>query len=407
MYAGFWLNCANASSKSTSLFNEIAPFHYVFGSFLHFKTRMEQNRLALVALHFVAGIGDYTIRQLVSYCGSAEKVFKTPKGKLLKIPGIGPVIAETIAKGQPFEKAEKEIKRAEKESVEILFYTDKKYPSRLKQIPDAPSMLYVKGNVDLENPKTVGIVGTRQATAYGKEQVEKLVEGLTAHGALIVSGLAYGIDIQAHKQALKHKLPTVGVMGSGMDVIYPATHKETATKMLEHGGLITENKFGTKPDAHNFPERNRIIAGLSDALIVVEAAEKGGALITAEIANSYNKDVFAFPGSVGITYSAGCNNLIKTNKAHLITAVKDLEYIMNWEAAKTVTKKKVTPFSLEGYSDDERTILTLLLEKSPVMIDELSWKSNLPVSQLASVLLGLEFSGVVKSLPGKMYVLKH
>ncbi|MBX2945556.1 MAG: DNA-processing protein DprA [Cyclobacteriaceae bacterium] len=368
---------------------------------------MDQNRVALVALHFISGIGDYTIRQLISYCGSAEKVFKTPKGKLLKIPGIGPVIAETIIKGSPFEKAEKEIRRAEKESVEIIFYIDKKYPLRLKHIPDAPSMLYVKGNIDFENAKTVGIVGTRQATAYGKEQVEKLVAGLVPHGVLIVSGLAYGIDIQAHKQALKNNLPTVGVMGSGIDIIYPAAHKETAQRMLEHGGLITENPFGTKPDAHNFPERNRIIAGLSDALVVIEAAEKGGALITAEIANGYNKDVFAFPGSVGVTYSVGCNNLIKTNKAHLITSVKDLEYIMNWEATKVTRPKKVTSLALDGYSDEEKTILNLLLEKSPLMIDELSWKSNLPVSQLASVLLGLEFNGVVKSLPGKLYALNR
>ncbi|MBX2966398.1 MAG: DNA-processing protein DprA [Cyclobacteriaceae bacterium] len=368
---------------------------------------MEQERLALVALHFISGIGDTTVRQLISYCGSAEKVFKTPKGKLTKIPGIGPVIAETIIKGKPVEKAEKEISRAEREGVEILFYTDKKYPSRLKHIPDAPSMLYLKGNIDLENPKTVGIVGTRQATAYGKDQVEKIIQGLVAHGTLIVSGLAYGIDIQAHKQALKHNLPTVGIMGSGIDVIYPATHKETATKMQAHGGLITENPFGTKPDAFNFPQRNRIIAGLADALIVVEAAEKGGALITAEIANSYNKDVFAFPGSIGETYSAGCNNLIKTNKAHLLTGIKDIEYIMNWAADNDTVKKKVTPFSLDSFTDNEKTVLLLLLEKSPLILDELSWKSNLPVSQLASVLLGLEFNGIVKSLPGKMYALSR
>jgi DNA processing protein len=367
---------------------------------------IDQNRLALVALHFIPGIGDYTIRQLISYCGSAEKVFTTPKGKLHKIPGIGSAIADTLLKGKSFEQAEKELLRAEQESTEILFYTDKKYPSRLKQIPDAPSMLYCKGNIDLESSKTVGIVGTRQATPYGKDQVEKLVESLVPHMPLIVSGLAYGIDIHAHKQAIKHNLPTVGIMGSGMDIIYPAAHKETARKMQENGGLLTENPFGTKPDAHNFPQRNRIIAGLSDALIVVEAAEKGGALITAEIANSYNKDVFAYPGSVGITYSAGCNNLIKTNRAHLLTSIKDLEYIMNWTAHEVASRKKIHALSLDGYSQDEQTILTLLLDKSPAMIDELSWKSDLPISQLASVLLGLEFAGVVKSLPGKMYALR-
>ena len=368
---------------------------------------LEQDRLALIALHFIPGIGDYTIRQLVSYCGSSNKIFHTPKGKLLKIPGIGRVIAEVISKGKPFEAAEKELKRAERESVEIILYTDKKYPSRLKQISDAPTLLYCKGNMDFEISKTVGIVGTRQATAYGKQQVEILVESLVPHAPLIISGLAYGIDIHAHKHALKHNLPTIGVMGSGVDIIYPAVHKDTANKMQENGGIITENPFGTRPDAHNFPQRNRIIAGLSDALIVVEAAEKGGALITAEIANSYNKDVFAFPGSIGVTYSAGCNNLIKTNRAHLLTSVKDLEYIMNWEGGKSETKKKISPFSLDDYNAEEKTILALLLEKSPTMIDELSWKSNLPISNLASVLLGLEFSGVVKSLPGKMYSLSR
>ena len=368
---------------------------------------MDQNRLSLLALHFIPGVGDYLIKQVVSYCGSAEKVFKTPKGKLLKIPGVGEVSANAILNGKPFEEAEKELKKAEKESVELLFFTDKKYPSRLKNIPDAPSILYAKGNIDFENAKAVAIVGTRQATSYGKERVEEIVKELVPHNALIVSGLAYGIDIHAHKQALKQGLPTVGVMGSGMDIIYPATHKETAMKMLEHGGLVTENAFGTKPDAHNFPERNRIIAGLCDALIVVEAAEKGGALITAEIANSYNKDVFAFPGSIGETYSSGCNALIKTNKAHLLTSVKDLEYIMNWDA--TTAKKKSKPsLSLAEFEEPEQVVLKILIEKkAAVLIDELSWKSNLPISQLASVLLGLEFKGVVKSLPGKQYALSN
>lgn len=366
---------------------------------------MDQNRLALLALHFIPGIGDYLVRQVVSYCGSAEKVFKTPKGKLLKIPGVGAVTAEAILNGKPFQQAEKELVKAEQSKVELLFFTDKKYPSRLKNIPDAPSVLYVKGNIEFENPKAIAIVGTRQATRYGKEQVEQLVKDLIPHGAFIISGLAYGIDIHAHKQALKHRLPTVGVMGSGMDIIYPSSHKDTAIKMLDHGGLVTENPFGTKPDAHNFPQRNRIIAGLCDALVVVEAAIKGGALITAEIANSYNKDVFAFPGNIGETYSDGCNNLIKTNKAHLLTSVKDLEYIMNWEAA-TPPKKVKPSLSLSEFDESEQIVLKILIEKkAPVLIDEVSWKSNLPVSQLASVLLGLEFKGVVKSLPGKQYAL--
>lgn len=366
---------------------------------------MDQNRLSLLALHFIPGIGDYLIRQLVSYCGSAEKVFKTPKGKLLKIPGIGEVTAESIRTGKPFTKAEKEITKAEEDNVQLIFFTDKSYPSRLKQINDAPSLLYAKGNINFENPKTVGIVGTRQSTAYGKQCVEELVMKLVAHDPLIISGLAYGIDIHAHKQAVKNQLATIGVMGSGMDVIYPSAHKDTAKKMMEHGGLVTEHRFGTQPDAHNFPARNRIVAALSDAVIIVEAAEKGGALITAEIANTYNKDVFAFPGNIGQSHSKGCNNLIKSNKAHLITSAKDLEYIMNWDAnAKPIVKEV---FVLDNYEPSEQTILKTLLENNKqMMIDELSWKSNIPVSQLASILLGLEFKGTISSLPGKIYKIK-
>ncbi|NBW34887.1 MAG: DNA-protecting protein DprA [Cytophagia bacterium] len=365
----------------------------------------DQSRVCLLALHFIPGIGDYLLRQLVSYCGSAERVFKTPKGKLLKIPGVGEVTANAILAHQTFDMAEKEILRAEKLNVELIFYLDKNYPSRLKQLQDAPTLLYCKGAIDFENPKSIAIVGTRKATAYGRECVEQLIAELVPHQALIVSGLAYGIDIQAHKQAIKQGLQTLAIMGSGIDVIYPATHKDAAHQMQKNGGLVTENRIGAKPDAHNFPLRNRIIAGLCDALIVVEAAEKGGALITAEIANSYNKDVFAFPGNVGETHSEGCNTLIKNNKAHLITSVKDIEYIMNWEVATTPLKKKEV-FSLDGFEPDEQVILQLLLEKSPSTIDELSWKSNISVSQLASILLTLEFKGVLQSLPGKLYRLK-
>lgn len=365
---------------------------------------MDQNRLALLALHFIPGIGDYLIRQLVSYCGSAEKVFKTPRGKLLKIPGVGMVTAEAITQGKPFALAEKEILKAAKENVDLVFFTDKKYPSRLRQVNDAPTMLYAKGSMNLENPKTVAIVGTRQSTAYGRECVENLVQELVPHDALIISGLAYGIDIHAHKQALKHKLPTIGVMGSGMDVIYPPSHREVAAKMMEQGGLLTEHPFGTQPDAHNFPARNRIVAALSDAIVIVEAAEKGGALITADIGNSYNKDVFAYPGNIKQSHSAGCNNLIKSNRAHLMTSVRDLQYIMNWDIG--VKPLRQDPVVLEGFEPDEQLLIKTLLENNKqLMIDEISWKTNLPISRLASLLLTLEFKGIIAALPGKVYKL--
>jgi DNA processing protein len=368
---------------------------------------MDQNRLALLALHFIPGLGDYLIRQLISYCGSAERIFTMPKGKLLKVPGIGDVTAKAIRKGDPFRRAESEIRLAEKNEVQLLFFLDNDYPSRLKQINDAPTLLYVKGKVDFENPKTVGIVGTRKATDYGKRCVDDLVEGLVAHNACVISGLAYGIDIHAHRQALTHRLATIGVMGSGIDVIYPSAHRETVKRMYEHGGLVTEHSFGTNPDAHNFPARNRIVAGLCDAVVIVEAASKGGALITADIANSYNKDVFAYPGNIGQTSSEGCNHLIKTNKAFLITSVKDLEYLMNWNAATPPPVKKST-LDLAAFAEEEKpVILTLAENKNQLMIDELSWKTGLSIGELATILLNLELKGVISSLPGKVYKLKR
>jgi DNA processing protein len=365
---------------------------------------MDQARLSLLALHFIPGLGDYLIRQLISYCGSAARVFQTPKGKLLNIPGVGEITAEAILKGKPFHQAELEIKKAEQQQVKLLFYIDADFPKRLKQINDAPTLLYTKGKIDFENPKTIGIVGTRKATSYGKACVENLVESLIPHNACIISGLAYGIDIHAHKQAVKANLPTIGVMGSGIDVIYPSSHKDTVAKMLDTGGIVTEHPFGTKPDAHNFPARNRIVAGLCDAVIIVEAAVKGGALITAEIANSYNKDVFAFPGNIGQSSSEGCNNLIKTNKAFLITSVKDLEYLMNWDLTSPPAKKMVRDLSL--FDSTEKTVIEKLLENgNELLIDEMSWKTGLSVSQLASVLLHLELKGVVTPLPGKKFKL--
>ena len=364
---------------------------------------MDQTRLSLLALHFISGLGDYLIRQLVSYCGSADKVFHTPKGKLLKIPGIGDVTADTIIKGKPFANAEKEMRKAEQENVQLIFHIDKNYPARLKAIDDSPTLLYVKGNINFENPKSVGIVGTRRSTDYGKQCIDELMNGLAAHGALVISGLAYGVDIQAHKQALHHNLPTVGVLGSGLDVIYPSVHYEVARKMQINGGILSEHPFGTKPDAHNFPQRNRIIAALVDALVVIEAGETGGALITANIADSYNKDVFAFPGNIGQSYSQGCNNLIKSNKANLITSVKDLEYMMNWDFDTKPSTKK-TNFNLDDYAGTEKSVLsTLIQHDGMLLIDELSWKTNISVSELASILLNLEFQGAVQSLPGKKY----
>lgn len=361
-----------------------------------------------VALGLLPGIGNMITRQLVSYCGSAKAVFYTPKGRLLKIPGVGQTIAAVFGEAQAsLRKAEETLRLAEKQQVQLLFFTHPGYPARLKQVADAPCLLYYKGNANLNQAKSVGIVGTRQATDYGRQTTEKIVQDLKKHEPLIVSGLAYGIDIAAHRAALQVSLPTVGVMASGPDIIYPGLHRKTAEKMLDNGGLLTEYGFGTKPDAPRFPARNRIIAALSDCTLIVEAARKGGALITAEIAHSYNKDVMAVPGNLDAPFSAGCNHLIQSLKAAMYTSAEDLEQLMNWDQnpLQTARHPAISRFAPEDFSAEAYSIIKLLAGSKEELIDNISWKTQVPVSRLASLLLELEFRGVVKALPGKKYVL--
>ncbi len=367
---------------------------------------MDEEKIYQVALSMVPGIGDINAKSLLSYCGNAEEVFKCARSRLSAIPGIGQVTARAIKEYGDFDKAGREVERCRKSGVEILFYTDKKYPKKLKQAPDGPIILYFKGKTDLNQSKVVAIVGTRRSTAYGREFVDQLVSGLSEHQALIVSGLAYGIDIQAHRAALKNGLPTVGVMASGLDIIYPAIHKPTANEMLENGGLISENRLGVLPEAHLFPARNRIIAGMADAVIVIEAARRGGALITAEIANSYNRDVFAVPGNLDRNYSVGCNNLIKSHKAHLLTGIRDLEYIMNWDKGNESETKSIRDIDWDALNDEEAGIIRVLLEQQKALLmDELSWRTQIPINKLAVNLLNLELQGIVKSLQGNKYKL--
>lgn len=366
---------------------------------------MSDEQIYRVALGLTAGVGDKLVKILISYCGSASNVFKTSRGKLLKIPGVGPKTADALLSKNTMAEAEQECQNIIKQGVNLLFFTDKAYPQRLKTIDDAPSLLYYKGNADLNADKIVAIVGTRSATAYGKNVTEQIIEELTRFTSLlVVSGLAYGIDITAHKAALKYNMPTVGVMASGIDIVYPAGHKPIAEDMLENGGLLTEHVIGTKPDAPYFPARNRIIAGMADVLIVVEAAVKGGALITAEIANSYNKDVFAVPGNIGSTYSEGCNQLIRAHKANIFTNVNDLEYIMNWEKGPA-SPKKASVLDISSLSAEEKQIVDLLRQTKDMIMDDISWKTQIPVGHLASMLLNLELQGFVKALPGKKFTL--
>ena len=356
-----------------------------------------------VALSFVKNLGPVAAKSLIAYLGSAEEVFKASPVKMATIPGIGEKRATQWNFADALKKAEKELTFIEKNEIEVIHYTDARYPKRLKNCGDSPILLYAKGKMELNPPKIVSIVGTRNATDYGKGLCKMLIEELQQYNVLIVSGLALGIDVAAHRECLKVDMPTIGVLGHGLDRLYPNQNRATAEKMLENGGLLTEYPSGTAPDRENFPQRNRIVAGIADATVVIEASVKGGALITAEIANSYNRDVFAFPGRVGDEFSEGCNFLIRNNKAHLLTCVADLAFSLGWE--KDDNAKPVEQFTLAlDLTKDEQLIFDILREhKAPLAIDELTIKANLPMSMLAMNLLNMEMQGYIRSLPGKTY----
>ncbi len=360
-----------------------------------------------IGLTLIDGIGDVLAKNLLAYCGSAKQIFTSTKIQLEKIPGIGSYTANSIAQSKHvLLRAEKEIEYATKNNIQLLFYTDTHYPQRLKNCYDSPILLYYKGNANLNAEKIVSVVGTRTPSDYGKLTTQKLIQDLSDSGCLIVSGLAYGIDVTAHKASLDNHLQTVGVLAHGLDRIYPSTHSQIATKMIENGGLLTEFMSETNPDKENFPKRNRIVAGLCDALIVIESKKEGGSLITATIGNAYNKDVFAFPGKVGEPLSEGCNGLIKSHKANLIESVADLFYVMNWNEQKKVKKTNQIPMLL-NLSSDEQLIVETLTNQKQLHIDELCYATNFSASKVSSCLLQLEFSNVITSLPGKIYTLNQ
>lgn len=363
---------------------------------------MTDSLVCQIALTLVPGVGDVNGRKLVAYCGGVEAVFREKTKALLRIPGIGNTLAGALHSADVISRAEKEARFVEKNRIRTVFYTDKEYPRRLHHCADAPMMLYVKGPVDLNNDRILSMVGTRSATEYGKEVVSHLINGLAAFNVLIVSGLAYGIDSCSHKAALLNNLPTVAVLAHGLDRIYPQANRSLAVRMIEWGGLVTEFISETNPDRENFPKRNRIIAGLADAVVVVEAGRKGGALITAEIANSYNRDVFAVPGRLSDEYSVGCNFLIRTNKAALIQSNEDIIYLMGWEKSGEFTGSRQA-LLFHSLTQEEEMLVKILDAQGECTVDWLSLQSGLTLGKVTSLLLTLEFKGIVKSLPGKIY----
>ena len=371
---------------------------------------MNNQLLYNIGITLLPGVGDITAKNLIAYCGSAEEVFNARKSHLEKIPGAGAVMVDNLTDSDiqkdALRRAEEEIKFMQKNNISAVFFTDENYPNRLKQCADSPVMLYIKGKPDLNAKKIISIVGSRKSTAYGKKICEQIVEAFAPYNVLIASGLAYGIDITAHRASLRNNLHTVGVLAHGLEFVYPGEHTNTAEKMCENGGLISEFMSNTKMNPEYFPRRNRIVAGMSDAVIVIEATYKSGALITAEIANSYDREVFAVPGRMDDSSSEGCNLLIKANKAMLIQSAEDVIRALNWDAENK--KPKQTQRELfANLSGEEELIVNLLKEKGNIHIDDLSIKTNLPMSKTASLLLNLEFSGVIKSLPGKVYELNN
>ena len=364
---------------------------------------MEGMELEKLALNFIPNIGAVTVKNLISYCGGIEYVFTAKKSKLKSIPGIGEIRANDIINGmnKALKSAESELNKLEGKGIKVVFYLDDEYPYKLKQYDDAPLTLYTKGEINLNAPRVVAIVGTRKITSYGIIECEKLISGLQAYDCTIISGLAYGVDTIAHRKSVELGMPTIGVLGNGINKIYPATNKSLATKMLYNGGLISEYPLDTKPDRENFPKRNRVIAGMSDVVVIIESAEKGGSIITAEYANEYNKDVFAIPGRTGDEMSEGCNNLIKHHKAHLCTSAEDIAYIMRWDKAALGVQMEL----VMDLDEDETRLINLIKAEPKIGLDSLHYKTKIPLALLTTTLLNLEFKGLVKPLPGKKYIL--
>lgn len=359
---------------------------------------------ALLCLQHVPNLGDSSIKKLIQVVGSAEGVLKEKKQNLLKIDGIGSAKIAAINDKEHEKATEKEFKFITDNNIKVTSYTDAKYPYYLKQCIDSPVALFSSGNYNLENNKIISIVGTRKITSYGKQFCEKLVEDLVPFNPIIVSGFAYGVDITAHKNAIKHKLQTVACLGHGLNQIYPKTHKKYMAKMEQNGGFLTDFWSDANFVPKNFLRRNRIIAGMSQATIVIESAEKGGSLVTAQIANSYNRDVFSVPGRINDTLSIGCNMLIKTQQAHMITSVADLVYILNWDKPSK-TQPVIQPKLFLDLNSEEQKIYDCLSKNGKQDIDSLAINCKIPSYKLAGLLLNLELKGAVIPLPGKVFEL--
>ena len=365
-------------------------------------TMNDTELLHLLALLKVDGVGDIVAKKLLNHFATAENIFKAKANQLESIDGIGRVLIKNLRDKTVFNLAEAELKFIKENNINCLFYQDEKYPDRLKHCIDGPILLFTSGTIDFNNRKVISIVGTREITSYGTEFCKKFIEDLAPLNPIIVSGFAYGVDIVAHKVAMDLGLQTIGVVAHGLNQVYPKVHKKYVAKMEQNGGFMTEFWSNSNPEKENFVKRNRIVAGISEATIVIESAEKGGSLITANLANDYNRDVFAVPGRTSDKFSQGCNNLIKTQKAHLLTSAADLIYILNWELKQDETKviQKQLFVSLEN---DEQKIYDYLQKNGKQLLDVIALECDFPIFKISSILLNMELKGVIRPLPGKLF----
>jgi DNA processing protein len=362
----------------------------------------ENDLLYTLALQHVPNIGDITAKRLINHCGSAEAVLKEIKQNLLKIDGIGSVILSDLYKTHHLKEAEKEIEFIKTNNIKVTYFEDQDYPEKLKHCIDGPLLLFQSGNINLKQQHIISIVGARKITTSGIAFCEDLIEKLAPYNPVIISGFAYGTDITAHKAAMKHNLQTLGCLAHGLNQIYPKVHKKYMVDMEKNGGFFTDFWSSDTFDKNNFLKRNRIIAGLSEATIVIESAEKGGSLVTADIANSYNRDVFAVPGRTTDSQSVGCNNLIKHQKAHMLTTPLDVPYILNWqlEDDKNPVIQKQLFVELDA---TEKVIYNYLKENEKQQLDVIAINCKLPIFKVAGVLLNMELKGVIRPLPGKLF----
>lgn len=364
---------------------------------------MNSNELLhTLALLKVDGIGDIVAKKLINHCGSAENVFRSKADSLKSIDGIGEVLIKKLKDTKVFQKAEIELKFIENEKIQVLYYQNEGYPEKLKHCIDGPVLLFTSGNINLENRKIMSIVGTREITSYGTAFCKELIADLAIFNPIIVSGFAYGVDIVAHQAAMENNLQTIGVLAHGLNQIYPKTHKKYVSRMEENGGFLTEFWSSSNPERENFVKRNRIVAGMSEATIVIESAEKGGSLITATMANDYNRDVFAVPGRITDKFSQGCINLIKTQRANLMTSAADLVYILNWE----METQKAKPLQKQLFVDldtDEQKVYNYLQKNGKQLLDIIALECDFPIFRISTLLLNMELKGVIRPLPGKLF----